>query len=82
MLLTTGHIAGLYWVAVDARFRGRGLGAAITAHAANAGRARGCELASLQASPAGEPVYRRMGFTTVRHYLRYDLPLAAGSSSG
>jgi GNAT superfamily N-acetyltransferase len=76
LLLITGDIAGIYWVGVRAAQRRRGLGAAITAHAALAARARGCTIASLQASTMGAPVYRRMGFTTLRHYLRFDLPLA------
>lgn len=73
MLLLTGRIAGIYWVGVDASARRRGLGAAITAEAVQAGRDRGGEVAVLQASKLGEPVYRRLGFATVRHYARYDL---------
>jgi GNAT superfamily N-acetyltransferase len=71
LLITAGR-AGIYWVGTLAKFRKRGLGAAITAHAAQAGFAHGCRAASLQASPMGAPVYRRMGFITEREYLRYD----------
>jgi GNAT superfamily N-acetyltransferase len=72
MLLVTGHVAGIYWVGVTRSQRRRGLGAAITAHAVRAGKERGCALASLQASPLGAPVYRRIGFQSVREYLRFD----------
>lgn len=76
MLLVSGDVAGIYWVGVRAPHRRRGLGAAVTAHAALAGKARGCNAASLQASVMGAPVYARMGFSRVRNYLRFDLPAA------
>jgi len=75
MLLRTGAVAGIYWVGVEDRFRNRGFGAAITRHAAIVGRQKGCELAALQASRMGEPVYQRIGFRTVRRYGRFDLPV-------
>jgi GNAT superfamily N-acetyltransferase len=74
MVLVTGNIAGIYWVGVAEPHRRRGLGAAITAAAVHAGVRRGCDVASLQASTLGEPVYRRMGFEPIRSYLRLDLP--------
>ncbi|MDH5671231.1 MAG: GNAT family N-acetyltransferase [Myxococcales bacterium] len=73
MLLVTGDVAGIYWVGVREGQRRKGLGAAVTAHAVNAGRARGCAVATLQASAMGAPVYTRMGFETVRRYLGFDL---------
>jgi GNAT superfamily N-acetyltransferase len=72
LLVVTGDMAGIHWVGTLAAFRGRGLGAAVTAHAVQVGAERGCRVASLQASKMGAPVYRRMGFATVREYLRYD----------
>lgn len=75
MLFATGDVAGIYWVGVEERFRQRGFGAAVTGHAMAAGRKRGLRVASLQASKMGEPVYRRMGFEILRHYLRFDLPV-------
>jgi GNAT superfamily N-acetyltransferase len=72
MLLVTGDTAGVYWVGALAAHRQKGLGAAITAHAVEAGRARGCKTACLQASEMGAPVYRRLGFVEPRKYLRFD----------
>ncbi len=40
----------------------------VTAAAVNAGFDRGAEIASLQASPMGESLYRRMGFETIFKY--------------
>jgi GNAT superfamily N-acetyltransferase len=68
LLLMTGDVAGIYWVGTLATHRNQGLGASITAHAVNAGLARGCTAAGLQASPLGQPVYRRIGFELPRAY--------------
>jgi N-acetylglutamate synthase len=65
-----GDDVGVFNVATPSQYRGRGYGAAITAHAVNEGFANGAELAYLQSSALGESVYRRLGF---REVLRYDL---------
>ena len=57
--------AGVYAVSTSANARGRGLGTAVTWAALNAGREMGCRTGTLQASPMGVPVYRRMGFVDV-----------------
>jgi GNAT superfamily N-acetyltransferase len=68
MLIATGGIAGIYFVATLEEHRGRGHGEALTWAAAEAGRELGCRLASLQASKSGRPVYARMGFAHVLDY--------------
>jgi GNAT superfamily N-acetyltransferase len=68
MTIVTRGVAGIYWVGTTEEARGRGLAHALTAAAVNAGFELGAESASLQASPLGEPVYRRMGFETVFDY--------------
>jgi GNAT superfamily N-acetyltransferase len=78
MLVRTGKVAGIYWVATVEAHRGKGLGEAITAAAAEAGAEAGCRVASLQASQAGQPVYRRMGFDVHGHYVKFEPPPAAG----
>jgi len=67
-LVVEGAVAGLYYVGTRAAHRGRGLGEAITRHAVRAGAALGCDIATLQASPAGYPVYKRIGFRDVAYY--------------
>lgn len=70
----TGTGAGVYNVAVPPALRRRGLGEALTGAAAAHGIDRGATWASLQASEAGEPVYRRMGYVTVDHYRQFEPP--------
>jgi ribosomal protein S18 acetylase RimI-like enzyme len=70
-LVTGAGQAGIYAVGVREEARGRGYGAALTraavAHAATTGYAD----VVLQATELGEPLYRRMGFATVRGYQVY-----------
>ena len=74
-LFRTADVAGVYAIAVREQFRRRGLGAAISTSVLAAGRDLGCSIGVLQASPMGEPVYRRMGFET---FTQYHLFVAAG----
>ena len=69
MMVATGIIAGIYWVATIESQRGRGYGEALTWASIEGGRDFGCTVASLQASDLGRPVYERMGF---EHVLDYD----------
>lgn len=68
MTIVSGGVAGIYWVGTLEAARGRGLGRAVTAAATNAGFALGAELASLQASPLGRPIYEAMGYETIFDY--------------
>jgi ribosomal protein S18 acetylase RimI-like enzyme len=54
--------------------RGRGLAVAVTGAAANAGFEMGADVAWLEASHMGEPVYLRMGFEEVFSYRVYVAP--------
>ena len=69
-------VAGIYIVTTPPAQRRRGIGTAMTAAALLAGRDRGLRTGILQATPDGEPVYRRMGFTTVGEYRLMQLPAA------
>lgn len=69
-----GDTVGIFNVATPPRFRRRGYGAAVTAAAARDGFADGAELAWLQSSPLGEPVYRRLGFREVVVYTAFTRP--------
>ena len=65
------------WVAALEKARRRGLGAACTVRAVNAGVANGAQFASLQASEMGESVYKRLGFEQIYNYrLWIKLPAA------
>jgi GNAT superfamily N-acetyltransferase len=68
MTIVTHGVAGVYWVGTVPEARGRGLAALCTRAAGNAGFDLGARVAALQASPMGEPVYRRMGYVEVTRY--------------
>lgn len=68
MVLVTHGVAGVYWVGTVPEARGRGLAELCTRAAGNAGFDMGARIAALQASPMGEPVYRRMGYVEVTRY--------------
>jgi hypothetical protein len=59
------------WVAAVPEVRGRGLAAACTVWATNAGFARGATVVSLQASHMGEDIYRRLGYEELFSYRLY-----------
>jgi GNAT superfamily N-acetyltransferase len=59
------RIAGLYDMGVDERFRRHGIGRALTLAACRVAREAGCTHATLNATPMGEPVYRRVGFEPI-----------------
>lgn len=79
MTIVAHGVAGIYWVGCSAEARGRGLGTTMTAAALEAGFAMGARSASLQASPMGEGVYRRMGFETIFDYRLYLCPAPEAS---
>ncbi len=77
MTIVSRGVAGIYWVGTTEEARGSGLGWAVTATAVNAGFELGAEIASLQASPMGESLYRKMGFETIFDYRLLTLPAPA-----
>ena len=76
MLIATGRIAGIYWVATLEAHRRKGYAEALTWAALAAGRSRGCTIGSLQASVLGRPVYVRMGFEQTAEYVHFQRPAA------
>jgi len=72
--LTLGNDVGIFGVATPPEHRGRGYGAALTAAAARDGFAAGADLAWLQSSRLGLPVYRRLGFREVETYVLLSRP--------
>jgi hypothetical protein len=77
----TGRTIGVYSIATIESERRRGYGAAMTARVVAAGVVAGCDVAALQASEMGRPIYERLGFRTVVRYAAYidpGLDLAAG----
>jgi GNAT superfamily N-acetyltransferase len=68
LVILSHGIAGVYWVSTREGVRGRGLGAACTSAVAREGFDRGAAFVSLQATPMGDPVYRRLGFEEIFRY--------------
>lgn len=67
-MLSSDGVAGVYLCSTSQNFRSRGIGAALTAAAARAGLEHGLDHATLQATPMGEPLYRRLGFWKLAEY--------------
>lgn len=70
-LMVKDGVAGLYYVGTLEQHRGRGYGDALTRHAIIEGAKLGCDISTLQASPAGYPVYKKIGFEDVGYYRSY-----------
>jgi ribosomal protein S18 acetylase RimI-like enzyme len=66
-------VATFFNIVTAAGFRKRGFGAAMTLAVMRAARGEGYRTAVLQASPMGEPVYRRLGFTRRGQYLEFTV---------
>lgn len=66
--------AGINFIGTLDGHRGRGYGEAMTWQAVNRGKQEGCDIAVLQASEAGQPVYERMGFRVVTSYKTFVRP--------
>ena len=71
MLIFSHSIAGIYWVGTIESFRNKGLAEVCTATVTNEAFRRGASCVILQASPFGEPIYRRLGFKEFTRYLWY-----------
>ena len=65
--VTTGRlgVAGIYDMGVAASEQRRGIGSALTAAALEVGERAGCAVATLNATPEGELLYRQLGFRFV-----------------
>lgn len=79
LTLFSGEGAGVYWVGTVSQARRTGLGEFCTRLASNAGFARGARVVTLQASPYGEPIYRRMGYREYDRLLRFRFPAPSAS---
>jgi hypothetical protein len=66
--IRTGRTIGVYNIATVEPARRRGFGAAMTVRIVADGAAAGCDVAILQATPMGYPIYERLGFRTVVEY--------------
>jgi GNAT superfamily N-acetyltransferase len=77
--LTRGSsgIAGVYDVGVLPEYRNQGIGKALTHAVCVWARDRGYRIAGLNATPMGEPVYRALGFHSLRRSETWHCPVEA-----
>ena len=72
--IATRRTIGVYNIATVESARRRGYGAAMTVRAVLDGRAAGSDVAVLQASAMGLPIYERLGYRTVVGYRAFADP--------
>jgi ribosomal protein S18 acetylase RimI-like enzyme len=65
-------VGAVDWVATLERFRGQGLGEAVTRAASNAAFDLGARIAALQANPEAEKMYARAGYRTITRYRWFE----------
>jgi GNAT superfamily N-acetyltransferase len=84
MGLRTGRTIGVYNIATIESARGRGFGGAMSRRIVADGVIAGCDVAILQSSDMGKPLYERLGFRTVVEYMAWVEPRApaAGDDHG
>jgi hypothetical protein len=79
MTYESDGVASLQWVGTVPSARTAGLGAVVTIRATNVAFEHGASSCTLQASPMGEPLYRRLGYETIYRYgefVRWPTPPA------
>ncbi len=74
MLLFAQGIAGVYWVGTVPGARGKGYADSLVRALSNHAFDRGVAAVVLQASPQGDPIYRRIGYREVTRHLWYHVP--------
>lgn len=74
MSIGSESVTGIYWVGTRRLARRRGLADACTRCVTNLGLRGGARFAVLQATPVGEPLYRRIGFEAVGEVRWYLSP--------
>ena len=67
----SGRVIGVYSISTVPAARRRGYGEAMTARVIADGIAAGCDVAALQASETGRPIYERLGFRVEVRYNAY-----------
>ena len=69
--VTAGEFTGIFNVATEPAYRGRGFGTAVTARAVADGVLAGAAWCWLQSTPEGYPVYRDLGFRTIETWTHW-----------
>ncbi|HUC04058.1 MAG TPA: GNAT family N-acetyltransferase [Acidimicrobiales bacterium] len=75
-------VGGVQWVGTVPEARHRRLGHAVTQWTTNVALAHGAAASTLQASPMGESLYLKLGYTTAYRYVEYIRWRTSGAGSG
>jgi ribosomal protein S18 acetylase RimI-like enzyme len=75
-----GQVAWIAMVLVDPEFRGRGIGKALMSHALGFLDDSGASTVRLDATPLGEPLYKRLGFVVEYGLARFEGTPQAGAA--
>src|SRR4051812_35347541 len=67
-----GSVAWIAMVIVASKHRGNGIGGALTRHAVEFLDAAGALTIRLDATPLGQPIYEKLGFTSQYEIVRYQ----------
>jgi GNAT superfamily N-acetyltransferase len=81
MAFDHGGDCGLYMVGTQAAARRQGLATALSAHAIEQARERGCTTASLQSTAMAEGVYARVGFRDLGRFREYTPTKSANATT-
>jgi GNAT superfamily N-acetyltransferase len=71
MLHFSHGLAGVYWVGTAPEARGKGFATVLMTRASNLAFEHGARAVILQATPYGEPVYKKLGYEEVTRYPWY-----------
>jgi predicted acetyltransferase len=75
-------VGGVYWVGTVPSARRRGAAEAVTRFVTQASFEQGACIVTLQASPAGAPLYARLGYAEVGRYARFLSPKSGSGKGG
>ncbi len=72
LLALYGQIAGIYWIATIPEERGKGYASAMMHHLLHRAFQENYQIAALLASPKGDPLYKKFGFSEIADFYEFS----------